>query len=780
MIGFVIDPLNADLSELWEQTYPDIPDISIERYFKEKYLGKTLLSDPEVSKMAPLHFFRAYKTVETLSLPSNLRAIFNCCETFMDIFFRRICEELDPSEDEDTLYNPNLIASMILAFLQVEPFATYNYLMFYNAPFLLARYLNHSKVFDVLLALSFPQPSIAETTEEMTLKLWNYLRQSDFFPDLVSTLGKQKCVFPERLKLSVDYKPVKCADLSRLSMGNTNKNLLKLLGTKFNQGLTRGVMVEDAKFIVGDIDRVKEHLKLFKHRVPQSRETSENSASPRTKKLKRSDTLELITDQEAIIQQIKRNFPINSKDVLIITSPERLAQIEPFKAAIQNSDSVGRSRKDLSTSRTSKPPRVHRQSVHYPNNSVIKKRVTTKVSPFSLGEASTLRSGSKTYEKSVERIPLIPPVAKKNDREHQKSTFGQDVLPPIVTGGGGHNNSNTGRRSSQLGDPHKRGSFSLSRKDQADHHQKLGKSLDLQYISVPTDTSARSGHTPAGSVPSSHHGPASRYTLHTGNSKPAARTFSTTLFVSQLLCKENTSVLAPLYPSQTKFATLTEFDRTSAQMSFPQDYTEGEHHSLPTCEFLLEILKCTQAAESAFLTKLKVSKKTHSPLQLCVTLFERNDFSVFQSILLHCYAYFPLIKVSAHNSAIVAGEFICLCLKLSEIETSFLKQYRRKFHAILVENFSYLQRLIITSFTLPKDGPMSSGVQPAAVPVGAGSVPAAGSLAAQLPKSGKHQVILMKLLAYILRWEGTFQRKVYPQLSEFVWEICLEWFYAYR
>ena len=775
LLGFIIDPLNADLGDVWEKVYPEYSEMPIEKYFKEQYLGKTLLSDPDVCKQIPLHFFRAYKTVETLSLPSNLRVLFNCCETFMDIFFRRVCEELDPSEDEDTIYNPNLIASMILAFLQVEPFATYNYLMFYNAPFLMARYLNHSKIFDVLLALAFPQPAIAETTEEMTLKLWNYFRQSDFFPDLVSTLGKPKCLFPEKLKQSVEYKPVKCADLSRLSMGNTNKNLLKLLGTKFYQGLTRGVMVEDAKFIVADIDRVREHFKYSKQKSNNmTRELQEHTTSPQSKKLKRSDTLELINDQEAIIQEIKRNFPLNSKDTLIITSPERLAQIEPFKMVMHLSDSGAKLRKDGSSSRTNKTVRMHRGSVVLTNGSSLKKRLTTKVSPFSLGEASLIRTGSKQFDKLPERNTLVAAVPKKSEKEVPKSTFGQEALPPIQGISGNHHNSSTTRRASVLGDKEKRGSFSTQRKDPQENSHRQGKSVDHQYISVPVEMSTRSGQNP-----SSHPVGTQRYNLHSNSRQGQGRTFSTTLFIPQLLCRENIAVLSALYPSQTKFATLTEFDRSCTQMSFPKDFLEGEQHSVATTEFLLEILNCIQASESSFLTKLKVSKKTQNPTQLCITLFERNEFSVFQSLLLHCYSRYPLIRLLQHNSAILAGQFVCQCLKLSEMDTSFLKQYRRKFHAILVENFSYLQRLIISCFTLPKEGPLAGGTSAQSHSAAGGGSPAVGIAAQTLPKSGTYQVVLLKLLAYILKWEGIFQRGVYPQLSEFVWEIVLEWFFNF-
>ena len=115
--------------------------------------------------------------------------------------------------------------------------------------------------------------------------------------------------------------------------------------------------MEDQKFIAADIDLVKKYQKEARAKFTAMKaslyDPDSQKSNPKTKQLVRSGTLELMPDENTIVQYIKASMPINAKYMLIITSPAKLAQIEPFKPRV-NDDLHSKLRGDLASARTNK------------------------------------------------------------------------------------------------------------------------------------------------------------------------------------------------------------------------------------------------------------------------------------------------------------------------------------------------------------------------------------------------------------------------------------------
>lgn len=111
------------------------------------------------------------------------------------------------------------------------------------------------------------------------------------------------------------------------------------------------------------------------------------------------------------------------------------------------------------------------------------------------------------------------------------------------------------------------------------------------------------------------------------------KNFSRTLFIPQMFNRENLGLYTKFYPTQQKFATLTDIDAATLKMNFPSDYVANETYNKAVCDYFLEIFRHIESSERSLLLKLKVIKKSIQCTSLIASLFERNDFRLFESIL---------------------------------------------------------------------------------------------------------------------------------------------------
>lgn len=362
IIAMIVEPLSMPLDECWELNYPEVADMDNRTYFRQNPgMAKHFIETEENRKWINFYLFRSYKMVQTLCASHNLKTIFTFSESFLDSFFTSLEHQMQASDLGDRLFNANVIADLILNIIRLEPFAGYNYVMYYNVPFIFARFVDRPAVMDLMLTFTCPTNLIAESTEEMANKFWQYFKQSDYFVDLFAGVTEGRRI--DGRKLRSTYKPIRIAEMSKLMVGGmhqTDKNKVKasMMASRLTLAdSTKGIMVEDQKFIAADIDLVKKYQKEAKKKLAAMKGSLLDPDSP-TKKSKgrqlvRSGTLEMMPDENTIVQYIKERLPINSNYTLIITSPEKLAKIEPFKPKL-NDDSNKKIRRDSVSARTTK------------------------------------------------------------------------------------------------------------------------------------------------------------------------------------------------------------------------------------------------------------------------------------------------------------------------------------------------------------------------------------------------------------------------------------------
>lgn len=361
IISMIVEPLSMPLDECWEINYPEVADISNQDFFRQnKGMAKKFVETEDNKKWINFYLFRAYKMVQAICATHNMKTLFAYSENFLDVFFGSLERQLQASDLDDRLYNANMLADLVLHVIKVEPYAGYNYVLFYNVPFLFMRFLDRPIVADLLLAVTCPTNLFVESTEEMANKFWDYFKQSDFFVDLFAMLTDGPHVDVRKMKSA--YKPIRIPEMSKLMVGGSQqidkqKARAVLNASRLTLASTKGIMVEDQKFIAADIDLVKKYQKEARAKFAAMKgslyDPDSHKANPKAKQLVRSGTLELMPDENTIVQYIKASMPISAKYMLIITSPAKLAQIEPFKPRV-NEDSHPKLRRDSVSARTNK------------------------------------------------------------------------------------------------------------------------------------------------------------------------------------------------------------------------------------------------------------------------------------------------------------------------------------------------------------------------------------------------------------------------------------------
>ena len=349
---------------------------------------------------------------------------------------------------------------------------------------------------------------------------------------------------------------------------------------------------------------------------------------------------------------------------------------------------------------------------------------------------------------SSKRSILAPSSQKKNISSTGNEPMFPSLHPFTASIAGGKRGSNSLMAANDKDAA--RGSVSLSRRD----------------MSVLGEGSTRSPLKSLDPIKSTHSENSQRSKNSGGapalkSSKLATKGYSQTLFISQLVNRDNIVMLNKLYPSQQKYALLYDIDTRIQKMVFPRDFLANERQNLSICEYILEILKSIQQCESNLLSKLNIVKKSFSCSSLIGCLFERNDFKMFEMIVKYFFLKFPLVKVSNYNSAMLCGEIISLVLKESENVKSFFSQYKRKFYMLIGDHILYLMKLIITSYTNINEVTVTSSHM-------------------KLNKViGRHNIILIQLLHYVVKYERIFQKDYLKLVSEYAWEITLDWFFTY-
>lgn len=130
------------------------------------------------------------------------------------------------------------------------------------------------------------------------------------------------------------------------------------------------------------------------------------------------------------------------------------------------------------------------------------------------------------------------------------------------------------------------------------------------------------------------------------------------------------------------------------------------------------------------------------------------------------YLKLPLVRLSSDNSAVTCGEIVLVALKNSCRDDSFFREYRKKFYEIVCEYVYYLTRLIITSYSLPTERQTAS-------------LKVATRLTQTNKVVGRHNVMLVEVLGFGVKWDGKYGRGFIANVNEMVWEITLDWFFTY-
>lgn len=64
--------------------------------------------------------------------------------------------------------------------------------------------------------------------------------------------------------------------------------------------------------------------------------------------------------------------------------------------------------------------------------------------------------------------------------------------------------------------------------------------------------------------------------------------------------------------------------------------------------------------------------------------------------------------MNSDNSSLLCGEIVVMALQAANDRHSFMREYRKKFYEIVADNGYHLMRLIISSYTVPIDKPVTS------------------------------------------------------------------------
>jgi len=541
-----------------------------------------------------------------------MKSILARSKTFIDTLFQKAIMQLSRQDLDHKFFNIAHIGELLLSLLAQEPYAMYSYILYYNLPMYLYPWISCPKILDFLLAITLPSNLLFVTTDDMASLMWNYMRNSDFFTDLFDCVYEGKEV-QEKRKLSLEYKPSKVPDLTKIIIGGEDGQG-KRGGFSPSRASTaaysaKGIMIEDIRFIAADIDLVKKYFKDSRTIAINDEENSspnvniiEPFAVRANKILQRAGTLDLLTNEDAIIHRMKANMPLNSKDKLIITSPRTLAQIEPFKSKYPKERiPFALYKKSPHTAAKKSILRVARGSVLFPHTSQRPKPTNY------FGEINTSAFSSRDDNKLPHfrrGSTQLPPVDTLNiSLQYPKKV--KDTP----------NESRASERNHSLNLPRKE-LYNLNKSREVSQAKSQESSIimapELPPILMKNSTLAlRQAYSQV--------------------AKPKA--YSKTLFVPQLFVKENVFMLNKLYPTQQKFFTSNDIDIRIQSMVFPKDFTKNETFNRRVAEDDYEIAKHIEQSESNLLKKLGIVKKNLSCAFLVNTLMERNDFALFTSTL---------------------------------------------------------------------------------------------------------------------------------------------------
>lgn len=85
--------------------------------------------------------------MKSMTMPQNFRFIINSSAGFIDSFFKKINDEILQYNDAHYC-NFDHIMTIFIFVMEQEPLLAINYIMYYNLPFQLLKYLHFPKVFD--------------------------------------------------------------------------------------------------------------------------------------------------------------------------------------------------------------------------------------------------------------------------------------------------------------------------------------------------------------------------------------------------------------------------------------------------------------------------------------------------------------------------------------------------------------------------------------------------------------------------------------------------------
>lgn len=595
------------------------------------------------------------------------------------------------------LFNPSQVASMLTTLLQLEPYSTFNYILYYNVPFLLAAYLDCSIVQEFLFAVICPDRRLAEINDEMAAKICDYFKQSDFFSELFEAVLRGTPF--EMRKFRIAYKPIKMNDMARLKTNqgagiSPSKAQVRYHLAKGSLPIAKGMMVEDQRFIAADIDRVRTNQdknKLKKKTVDVHTPNGAANAQ-KLKMFRRSGTINENDQENALFDAIKLNVPINANYQVVFTSPEKLAQIEPFKPKVAQKSPVRTLTVSKSNSSVRRNSFRHRKSDNLPSSG-------SNHRPSMFLPLPIAKAGSSNRRSLLRPSNLVSGTSKYATQGNQGRNGSSRSIPapkPFTL-------LSTERRKQSLND-----TLPALTKIPAVYEAKppVGNSRDLKR-----DSSFRQNRHGEKSMIKKRLNQSLNRDSSLGKQKNGfksvepklkavkSRTYSSTMFVPQMLDREKIYLLNDYYPSNPKFAILTELDSLSTKMSFPQDYQAFERLNKRICEFFLETLKRLLDLENSILLKLGVIRRSISPSNMLMALFERNDFVLIENILVYFLLKFPLTTLTKDSSVHVCGEILSLVLKTCSQDNSFLRQYRKKIHSLVNKHIFYTMKLIFTCVT---------------------------------------------------------------------------------
>ena len=122
-----------------------------------------------------------------------------------------------------------------------------------------------------------------------------------------------------------------------------------------------------------------------------------------------------------------------------------------------------------------------------------------------------------------------------------------------------------------------------------------------------------------------------------------------------------------------------------------------------------------------------------------------------------------MVKISQTNSSVVCGKLICKILDLTNIQTCYMKNYKKKLFTMLANHTHMIIKILMNIYSITKD---------------TGKLVMAAKIRVT-KKMTEEKIVVLKLLTQLLRNDYTFRLGVMDQISESPVDVLVTWFFDF-